>query len=281
MKIISWNVNKNIDNKKKTYIKKLLDEKKPEIFTIIEGTPYEKDCVRLNSFIKNCGYYEYYTPLFYHDKNLNLRYPFISNGLKIFLKNGFKTNVFPGFTHERANGRIIILEHKYLGKDLTFIFIHNYAKSGNREVIGEQNAFFGNITSLIKYAQLPIDINNTIIIGDFNVEPWDTTIRNKRILNSYFFDKQYNLELRKNRRVDNPKFYNPVFDYIIQNQEANLCGTYHKNTLGWALLDYALFFDKKNIQYEILYDNFLETDNAKKEDFINSGFDHLPIMLKI
>lgn len=287
MKILFWNIGKKITDEKIYIFDKVVNEQNADIVCIAEGT-YSSDkgkynCVSLNKFFANKNYTCYYNPLFVKDKKYKLDYAYVREGLKIYMKKNIILQDNFHWGMQREDGRIIAIKIKYNTKPYTFIFLHNYSKSGNKEQTIDQVEFISTLSNMIKLGKIAKDDETLIIIGDYNLEPWDTVLRNKRTINSYFINKQWNLISRAPSKIN--KYYNPIFEKIINDTNQNLAGTYSKNK-EWALFDYILVRENiSNINFEIIEETLnyklLNSGSGIYKDFLNFGFDHLPIITKL
>jgi hypothetical protein len=260
------------------------------------------DCQRIiDVFIRN-AYTCYYSPLAYLTTELNLNYKFNPNGLKIFIRKHEIAKEHFSFSHQRNDGRMVVLKTDIdFYKPTTLIFLHNKSKSGNLEVTDNQRVFISELKMLInllKMNRIPPTSQATmmenyfapmeerfIIIGDFNLEPWDTTLRQDIYLNTHFFSKHN--EIRQRMEKEEGTYFNPIVELILKSDIQNLGGTYYSDSRGWALFDFVLYDTKNvNISYNIITEftggsKLLDHDTKITKSFINNELDHLPIVTKI
>jgi len=293
LKTVSWNIGKykgksGTSEKDKNILAKLevledllLDEL-PEIFCVIEGTVNKEDNQLREVFFKN-GYYCYYEPSFVKEERFKGLFDFEyfeTFGLKIFIKEDFKDKVLP-FDPSRAvyKGRLINVELE--GESGVFIFLHRNMSS----TLKEQSGFISEIYDWSTKGKLGLIAKNLVILGDFNLSPWSSEYFTEKAgyLVSEVIESTYKI---KNR--NGLCFYNPVIDFMINKKQKNLGGTFHSNSHGWGIYDFALIreYDEAKQIFEIMFETkkfqILDTnDEAKTSNFMNYGFDHLPIKLTL
>ncbi|MBN1968524.1 MAG: endonuclease/exonuclease/phosphatase family protein [Candidatus Delongbacteria bacterium] len=285
MKILFWNIGNVLSERKIELITESISIEHPDIFCIAEGSYSRIDCQRIVDKLIEQEYICYYSPLFCDKDELQLNYKYVSNGLKIFIKVNINPIESFSFSSQRKDGRIVALKTFINYRATTLIFLHNTSKSGNREVTDDQRDFISSLGTMIDFANIGIDTERIIIIGDFNLEPWDNILRHKKYIESSFFYKQNSLYQRKN---NSSRFYfNPSPEIIFQSKIENLGGTFYTDNSGWALFDYVLYNTKDSVViYDVITEfaggsKLLNYDNSIRSSFINDDLDHLPIITKI
>ena len=231
---------------------------------------------------KKFGYEIYYSPLASAHMDINLK--FNPYALKIFFKPNLDVAEFE-WTEQRENGRIIRVTIKEKDIDYSIIFLHNYSKNGNREVNIDQTNFIQVLYMLLKNGNHLSPSKKTLILGDFNLEPWDFVLRNKRSINAYFLSKHFNIS-KRNKHNDKNLFFNPITEKILNDTNPNLGGTYYSNNYGWALYDFPIYSKNNlNISFDILSEigtkELVRNDTSNHKDMMTEEFDHLPILIKI
>lgn len=282
MKVIYWNIGKDLgqDRLKHLLVKSLINEMQPDILCVAEGTKSVDDCKNLLSTIKKEGYNLYYSPTFVHETKYELNYPYKSEGLKIFFKETIVLKQSFTFDLQKENGRIVAM-HKFVNEELlTLIFIHNYSKGGSKKVADNQISFISNLSEWI---HLPGGIvqksQKHIIMGDFNLEPWDHVLRNDhyKSLNSFFLTKHFEQEKKKRKGNGREFYFNSLVEHLIPNEEINLGGTYYNSKHGWALFDYAMSSKNCSSNIEIIskigLKSLIDLDRKKGHDFLKYGLD--------
>lgn len=285
MKILFWNIGKNLSKKKQDLIAHAINEQEPEIFCIAEGSHSMINCQIIIDIFATKFYHCYYSPLDYKNINLKLNYKYKSNGLKIFVKDKSILKENFSFANQRQDGRIVVLKAIINLRLTTLVFLHNFSKSGNREVTDDQKHFISSLTDMIERGQISYDTERIIIIGDFNLEPWDNILRHKKYLKTCFINNHNLITLRKTNLTHH--YFNPLAEIIFQSKVENLGGTYYSDGSGWALFDYCLYNSKDtNLTYEIVTEinggnKLLNYDTSIEGGFLNNDLDHLPIITQI
>jgi len=283
MKTLFWNIGKKLSDEKLNLIEEAISSESPDIFCVAEGSHSKINCQKIMDVFEKSGYSCYYSPLFYLNEKLKLNYKYKSNGLKIFIKDENISNTPFSFSLQRQDGRIIALKTFVNFLPTTFIFLHNMSKSGNREVTLEQTEFIGSLSDMLKIGNPSSATERIIIIGDFNLEPWDNVLRHKKYLSTNFF-RIHNSIIQRSENTKN--FFNPLAELIFKSNNENLGGTYYSDSSGWALFDYVLFDTKESdITYEIITEfsggsRLLNYDTEINKSFLHNDLDHLPITTK-
>ncbi len=278
MKIIFWNIGKNLSVEKNALIKKLLDHEVPNIVCIAEGSRSQKDCERIEKLFLESRYKIYYSPSIGKEK---LEIKFIPNGLKVFYKDCLPKEAFD-FHHLRVDGRIVRVVLNKEQKRISLVFLHNYSKRGNRESTLNQSLFLNDLKQLVTNEQS--NDNNILVVGDFNLEPWDNYLRTSDLINSVFISKHLSWAETKNRK--SYLFYNPLAENLINDKNSLIGGTFFSKDFGWALYDYPIY-NKQSIDLEfkiiskINKVEFFKKSSAKCDNFEKHDFDHLPILIKL
>jgi hypothetical protein len=285
MKILFWNIGKDLTYKKQDLIFQVITEQAPDIFCVAEGSTSILNCQIIIDLFETSGYTCYYSPLFYNYSRLKLNYKFKKNGLKIFIKDKSILKENFSFANQRQDGRIVVLKATINLKLTTIVFLHNFAKSGNREVTDDQRKFISSLTDMIEIGRVSKDTERLIVIGDFNLEPWDNILRHKSYLKTSFIHKHNSINLRKTN--NNNYYFNPIAEMIFHSKIENLGGTYYSDSNGWALFDYCLY-DTKNmiVTYDVITEIneeniLLNYDMSIHGNFLYEELDHLPILTEI
>jgi len=293
MKVFFWNIGSTLTERKLDLIKEAIEGEMPDIFCIAEGSHSIIDCEKLNLCFEEKKYFCYYSPLFSKKEELLLGYDYNRNGLKIFCRDERQLQSQFQFSLQRHEGRIVVL-HAYVNfKITTFIFLHNKSKGGSNAVDLAQMPFiltlremidYGKITSVAQKLDIMKNTERVIIIGDFNLEPWDEVLKHKDFLSTSFF-RNHNGMKQRNNSINH--YFNPVVELLTKSDFQNLGGTYYSDSVGWALFDYVLYNTSDcDISYEIVVgfkggSKLLEDDVSIKKSFLRDGLDHLPISTTI
>lgn len=283
LNILFWNIGKTFTQKKLDLISEAIKNEKPDVFCIAEGGK-KNDIIKIVDEFNNNNYHCYYSPLLSTDKKLKLGYRFQQLGLKIFVRD--KKIIKDDFLYEaqREKGRIVILKISYNYQSLNIIFLHNKSKSGSNSETLEQISFISNLKDMLDIGEIIKKDERVIIIGDFNLEPWDRVLKHKKFINTSFFSNNNSIKTRKN---NSRHFYNPIVKYISNSSIINLGGSYYGSRYNWALFDYVLY-ETKDVDLEFsIKEKFkngtslLKKDDRIKSSFINHKLDHLPIFIKV
>src|SRR5205814_647448 len=115
-----------------------------------------------------------------------------------------------------------------------------------------------------------------ILMGDFNLEPWERTLRHEKYLNTSYISNLNHILQRSSSAVK--CFYNPIVTFLANSTTSNLGGTFYSNSSGWALFDYVLYDTSEGkLHFDILtkFDGrgeLLNPDTTLKTSFLNHGF---------
>lgn len=129
--------------------------------------------------------------------------------------------------------------------------------------------------------------NNTIIIGDFNANPYDKELLSCYAFNAVLFKKIIDKNEFSNWKGDKiRRFYNPIIHYLSENTEMYGSFYYDKknDTSYWLCLDQVLVRKKlvdniTNVQY---LKKAGDRDLLKKTRVPNEKIsDHLPLLVNI
>jgi hypothetical protein len=134
----------------------------------------------------------------------------------------------------------------------------------------------------VRTKQLAYPNDGVIIIGDFNAHPWEDNLRMSEYINSCIHQKEFEYYLNTNRRER--LFFNPYFEYIQNDCDNNLIGTFY-NEKYIGIIDFALLSkDITNYAPKVLTnicgDEILEK-NKNNMHIVKYELDHLPIQLKL
>ena len=277
MKIFYWNINKSLTDSKLDWIDKAVSQEKPDILCIAEGPEGIDSCNDLVDHIAKQDYYCYYSPTLYKEPVISSQYGWNKFGLKVFVKNGLSLKSRFAFGNQKTEGRIVYLRIKHKGEIYSMFLIHGMSKAGDDL---NQNDFVVELSQFIMTKTIDKENDKIIILGDFNIEPWEELLRKKRYIFSLFYKKLKTYYSTKSiKRI----YANPAFEYIQAHINQDLIGTfYNENYI--SLFDYPLLSNNiKHANFEIITqitgDEILIKNNSKH--ILVDGFDHLPITLKI
>jgi len=283
IKALFWNIGSELTEKKLELISEAISFVKPNIFCIAEGSISTENCKRIEEVFSANGYITFYTPLFSYKSELKPIYTYFGWGLKIFIsKTTIVKNPF-SFADQRQNGRIVLVKVFFNFKEIAFIFLHNKSKEGETHETLDQVDNIKAIYEMVNVGKTIPEDDRIIIMGDFNLFPWDRLLQHDSHLNTSYFQNRNSILQRGNKKC----YYNPIVDYLSKSSTPNLGGTYHSNSSGWALFDFILYDteDKEEPSFDILTNlqdtQLLNPATNIKRSFFNHGIDHLPIITKI
>jgi exonuclease III len=277
MKLFYWNIDRSITSLKNIWIEKVVDVEQPDILCIAEGPESIVSCNDFVDNICNKGYSVYYSPTFYKNSKILEQYGWNKLGLKVFVKLDVQLKSRFAFGNQRLEGRVIYLRYKENSQYYSIFLIHGMSKVGDDI---DQNNFICELSSFIRTKILDKVDDHVIIMGDFNIEPWDELVKHIKYINSFFYPKLFNYHSPK---LKSRVYYNPIFDYIQKHSDSSLIGTFYNDTYI-SIFDYVLLskgFDNYefNILTKIGVDSLLK--EKKRNHILVDNLDHLPITLKI
>lgn len=284
IKAFFWNIGSDLTDKKIELLSEAITTVSPDIFCIAEGSISKKDCKRIVEGFESNDYSCYYSPLFSERQDLKPSYNYKGFGLKIFVSKSTNVKTPFSFAEQREEGRIVILKVFFKYKLITYVFLHNKSKSGAVDETLDQIDFVSTLNEMITVGKIADDKERVIIMGDFNLEPWDRVLKHKKFLSTSFIQ---NRNLINQRDSDKKHFFNPLVELIANTNIVNLGGTYYSKNNGWALLDYVLYDTKDGqISYDIITkfkggSELLKSDTTLKKAFLDHELDHLPIITTI
>lgn len=275
MEVIFWNIGESITAQKQKILNEIIHDWNPEVICIAEGTNSITDNINLINGI--VGYDQYVNPLILKNEGFS----FNSNCLKVFTNTKTFQTFELGF--QTRKGRIVMLKHE---SGLVLVFLHNNSKEGSNHGNDKQLHFLTWLNVYLTESHDYLNLQDIILMGDFNLEPWDNMIRRNEVFNNYFRVKDLNLSNRINGRTKN-NFFNPLLDFVTNHKNINLNGTYYNENYGWALFDYPIYnCNRFKIDFDIITSTkagtyILSNSKSLKNSFLINGIDHLPIKIKI
>lgn len=222
-------------------------------------------------------------------------------GVRIFLKRG----VFTQFSVERLGNKKIVLVHlKKNGFPLEFNIaaVHFYSKVNNTE----RQQMWKNHPAIQKIYDFEKNFSNnanTILVGDFNHNPYETNLCDPYLLNCKD-SRQVISTFSKNplwkKKVNSNWWYNPMYnlmgDYDYINNSSRVTGTYFRYTESeapmWNLFDG--FILRASIMDRVNYENCYVVTKTKTDQFLKPLIvrsdeslihddlsDHLPVFFSL
>lgn len=133
------------------------------------------------------------------------------------------------------------------------------------------------------------DNSSTIVLGDFNMNPFDPPMRVVSCLNAMMTRECVRKEARIQQGESFPYFYNPMWGHFGDRSKGPAGTFYHTSsshgTSGWNMIDQVLLRPKalpSFVDVEILTStgtNKLTLSNGRPDAL--GGSDHLPILLSL
>lgn len=277
MKVLFWNIgDKVIKPYKFDVLKAVMNTESPEILCLAEGPKSILKTKELEAFLEGMNYKVYYSPTFYSQPVIDRKYKWTRLGLKVYYSANCQPDSKFEFIHQKVDGRIIFFRFKYKQFDYSLFLVHAPSKMSDDM---DHASFIVELHQLIKSKNRQYEKDNTIILGDFNVEPWEKGLQKKRYVYSLFYKKI--ADFYKNSTSQN-LYFCPALEYIQNSKDANLIGTFY-NEKHIGLLDFPLLSLGSNyhdFEFKIITEiGKLQLFNKKKA--IIHDFDHLPITLKL
>lgn len=177
-----------------------------------------------------------------------------------------------------------------IGENVNFIILHYPSKLHFDSA--DQNSYISDTKEFIDYVESKTNNDRSIIIGDFNMNPFQDAMIQSHGLHSTF---DRNIALRQDRIVKEKthKFlYNPMWSFFGEFGKGLVNGTYYKSmskpiNLFWNIFDQVLLrpslitsvFDESTLQIVTQFGNI----NLLSRNSIIKGklSDHLPIEFEL
>jgi endonuclease/exonuclease/phosphatase family metal-dependent hydrolase len=261
MNLLFWNINKKpLVNE----IKSLCDCYDVDILILAENEIQDKDILPILN------------------ENTNRVFIAPSHSKKISLYTRFHT--FKSVHDDNYWGSIRKITHPS-GIDLLLVAVHIPSKLYKTET--EQALFVTRIANEIDKREQEQGHTRTIVIGDFNMNPFESGLINAEAFHAVM-DKQIasKNQTRKVLGVERKFFYNPMWSRLGDDSEGS-AGTYYYpnsdyfwNTFDQVLLRPSLLrcFKKNNLK---VIDKINETSLIKNGKVSNQFSDHLPLLIKL
>lgn len=187
-------------------------------------------------------------------------------------------------TTVQQQNRYNIYNVKTAVKDYILVAVHledrrNYESAERMETIR-------SLVSDIEQTEELLKCSNTIVIGDFNANPYDAELLSKYAFNAVLFksiiDKS---ELTYPKSSKRKRFYNPILHYISEDTEMYGSFYYEKGhmTPYWHCLDQVLV--RKDLVNSVNHVEYLKRINTK--DLLQNTIpnrkisDHLPLSVNL
>ncbi len=287
LNIIFWNLKKSITPS--TKMLSLVDDvllNEPDVFCVAEGPVSFPNNESLTQHMIDKGYNCFFSPSLYNSLFPEINTTKILFGLKLFIKKEIISYDSFGLENLQLDGRIIYLRLAHKNTVYSNFFIHGYStiiRSSN------QSTTVDSLSSFIREKSRKHKSDKIIVIGDFNIEPWEYFLCDSRWISSYFSDKKFNYHVgitKEEIEFFNKKiFFNPIIKYIESNPEHHLISTFYNNEYN-SIIDFPLLTnDIVNYEMRIITalngKTLFKIAPKSKKVTLDRGIDHLPILLKL
>ena len=146
----------------------------------------------------------------------------------------------------------------------------------------------GALVQDIRKNEESLEIENSIVIGDFNANPYDVELLYKRAFNAVLFKSIIEENEYTNPKGDRIKrFYNPILNYL--SEETKMYGSHYydgsdkRPTSYWHCLDQVLL--RKSLVSFLAEVNYLKeidgTELLSGTSLNKKISDHLPLLVKL
>ncbi len=288
LNILFWNINKKISPSADMLL--LVDDvllNKPDVFCVAEGPISIVNNVSFSAHLLSKGYNCYYSPSIHKSEFPKIDFVTLSYGLKIFIKDDFSGAEPFVFENQVMNGRIVYTRIITKINCYSLYFIHSFSKD---EQSLKHFTTINELSNLIKAKSRLNTKDKTIIIGDFNMQPWEKYLCDPNYLESYFSIKKfkyfYEIDNVENKFFNKKIYYNPILECIEKSNEKYLISTFYKNKY-YSIIDYPLITKDVIDNYELVIITELNGETLfkiaprSKKVTLDREIDHLPILLKL
>ena len=281
IKILSWNYHKLTNTFKTNALREMVNENDIDVVILQEASGYGIAST-LSSTHKEIDYFD--------GKK--------SNGVRVFLKIGvFTYNPAPlGWFNKYA---LVSLKKIKDNEWINIVAVYLYSKVGRTE----RKQMWENLDFIKKIEVWENTTGNkkSILIGDFNHNPFEANMLDPNVLNAK--DARSLINAHRQFKTANEKddfWYNPMWnllgDFDYNTNKERVTGTYYRNNFDetpiWNMLDGFMlrpdlmnrvnYKDSKIITSTSSYNFIKPTIIGEAESLIHDDFsDHLPVMLSI
>ncbi len=268
MNILFWNIGKN---NLTAEISRLVENYNPTIFVIAEN---EIDTTNLLNYINK------------YSKGKYKILPKNRRNTTVLIKEELKYELIPTISRQ-----LLSLQYEYKGLKYIVCAIHMDSKL--TKTADDQSNISRNIIQEINKIEFDLSNYNTIIIGDFNMNPFENGMVYPDAFNAV---SSKTIALRNQRIVNDTNkkykyFYNPMWSYLGDLSKYSP-GTYylrentHRNHFVWNMYDQVLIrpelldrIDENSI--EIINEKVIGIKLSSKMKYETiTPSDHLPLFIK-
>lgn len=260
LNILFWNLGKNTIEE---YIIDCIIEKNADIavFSEFEGIDFEKITKNLGKFY-DCVRWEGQ-----EDRKVTL-----------VAKTTFSVELV------QQQNRYNIYNIKTAVKDYLLVAVHLQDRRNSNTADRLETIRY--LVADIKKNEDLLKCDNTIVIGDFNANPYDEELLSKYAFNAVLFktliDKS---EFTNPRSFKRKRFYNPILHYISEDTEMYGSFYYDRDSITsyWHCLDQVLV--RKELADDIVHVEYLK--KAGKKELLKNAIpnkqisDHLPLLVNL
>lgn len=255
MIILFWNINKQKYN---VLISQLIIKNNPDVFILAECS--EETAMLISDTVN----YNYLQPIISKNQSIHVLY---------------KSDIHISIIQEYKK-RMLVLRVNILNEDMILSAIHFPSKVflDEKNQLSEAIDYYQEIEKI----EGKENIKNTVIIGDFNMNPFDQGMIAGNSFNTTISE---DIALQMTRTINRKKyeyFYNP--SWVLFGKYSKNYGTYFlKNpdhsSFHWNIYDQVLIRATFLKNYKISY---ITIDNGELFDCNGNGFsDHIPIIAEI
>lgn len=187
-------------------------------------------------------------------------------------------------THIQSQSRYSIYSIETAVKNYLLAAVH--LEDRRNYQISDRTNTIQHLIADIEQTERLFKCNNTIVIGDFNANPYDEELLSKYAFNAVLFktiiDKS---EFTNPTTLKQKRFYNPILHYISEDTKMYGSFYYEQNTGTpyWHCLDQVLI--RKNLINFLKHVEYLKTINGR-DLLINmipnkKISDHLPLLVNL
>ena len=257
MKLLFWNLKKNSIN---NYLIECLNENEIDVAVLAEYSGLDFD------YIESVSEYSHIEGFGGSDKITML----VKTGIEVIVK--------------RESSRYVIYHIVFNGFEYNLVGTHLQDRIHTDKEI--RILTIGRLVNDLSNLERSSNCNNSMIIGDFNANPFDDELLRISAFNAVLFKKV--IEKSETRTVDNKKyrrFYNPILNYLSEDTETY--GSYYhigdSNSPIWHSLDQ--FIVRKPLMNKITDFRYIKTIDGKsliKSVMPNKDIsDHLPLIVTV
>lgn len=263
MKILFWNFNRGITNE---VIEELITDNDCDIVSLAEYRGNARSLLKTLS-IKGYNYY--------HVPNMGCE------RIELFTK--FEPSKVTHI-YDMSYYTIKSFPHPLLGKIMiTFVHFPSKLYCDDFDYLEESKL----VRAQIEKEELISNSNNTMVIGDFNMNPFEEGMLAAAAFNAFPTIHEVEGKARTVKGRDYNLFYNPMWRFFGDFDQP--FGTYYYNaakhyTIKWNIFDQVLM--RPNLMEFFVTDSLKIITETKSHDLTNKNFkpsisDHLPIYFEI